>query len=153
MLILTKGSGEGARAGYTVSAARGPDSASAGGLFDHTGAAGQVNSGNDAAAAGGVSGSAGIAVLFAFLGGVILNLMPCVFPVLALKALGFAKAADGGHRQQGIAYLGGVLASFAALAVIIAVLRQGSAALGWGFQFQSPAFVLALALLVLPDGA
>ena len=112
-----------------------------------------MNSGNDAAAAGGVSGSAGIAVLFAFLGGVILNLMPCVFPVLALKALGFAKAADGGHRQQGIAYLGGVLASFAALAAIIAVLRQGSAALGWGFQFQSPAFVLALALLVLPDGA
>ena len=125
VLILTKGGGEGARTGYTVSAARGPDSASAGGLFDHTDAAGQVNSGIAAAASGGVSGSAGIAVLFAFLGGIILNLMPCVFPVLALKALSFAKAADGGHRQQGIAYLGGVLASFAALAAIIAVLREG----------------------------
>ncbi len=147
VLVLTKGGADGARTGYTVSAARGPDSASAGGLFDHTDAAGQVNSGNDAAAAGGVSGNAGIAVFFAFLGGLILNLMPCVFPVLALKALGFAKAADGGHRQQGIAYLGGVLASFAALALLIAVLRQGTAALGWGFQFQSPAFVLALALL------
>ena len=147
VLILTKGGGEGARTGYTVSAARGPDSASAGGLFDHTGAAGQVNSGSSAAASGGVSGSAGIAVFFAFLGGLILNLMPCVFPVLALKALSFAKAANGGHRQQGIAYLGGVLASFAVLAAIIAVFREGSAALGWGFQFQSPAFVLALALL------
>ncbi len=147
VLILTKGGGEGARTGYTVSAARGPDSASAGGLFDHTDAAGQVNSGSSAAASGAVSGSAGIAVFFAFLGGIILNLMPCVFPVLALKALSFAKAANGGHRQQGIAYLGGVLASFAVLAAIIAVLREGSAALGWGFQFQSPAFVLALALL------
>jgi thiol:disulfide interchange protein DsbD len=152
VLILTKGSGEGTRTGYTVSAARGPDSASAGELFDHTDAAGQVNSGNYAAASGGVSGSAGIAVLFAFLGGLILNLMPCVFPVLALKALGFAKASDGGHRQQGIAYLGGVLASFAVLAAIIAVLRQGSAALGWGFQFQSPAFVLVLALLFFVMG-
>ncbi len=147
VLILTKGGGEGARTGYTVSAARGPDSASAGGLFDHTDAAGQVNSGFSAAASGAVSGSAGIAVFFAFLGGLILNLMPCVFPVLALKALSFAKAANGGHRQQGIAYLGGVLASFAVLAAIIAVFREGSAALGWGFQFQSPAFVLALALL------
>jgi len=147
LLVLTGGTGEGSRTGYTISAARGPDSASAGGLFDHTDAAGQVDSATHAAASGGVSGSAGIAVLFAFLGGMILNLMPCVFPVLALKALGFAKAADGGHRQQGVAYLGGVLVSFAALAAVIAVLREGTAALGWGFQFQSPAFVLALALL------
>ncbi len=145
LLVLT--GSEGSRTGYTISAARGPDSASAGGLFDHTDGAGQVDSGTHAAASGGVSGSAGIAVLFAFLGGMILNLMPCVFPVLALKALGFAKAADGGHRQQGVAYLGGVLVSFAALAAAIAVLREGTAALGWGFQFQSPVFVLALALL------
>lgn len=147
LLVLTKGSGEGSRMGYTIAAARMPDSAGAGGLFDHTDAAGRVNSGTQAAAFGGVSGSAGIAMFFAFLGGIILNLMPCVFPVLALKALDFAKAADGGHRQQGIAYLGGVLVSFAALAAVIAFLREGSAALGWGFQFQSPAFVLALALL------
>jgi thiol:disulfide interchange protein len=145
VLILTKG--EDARTGYTISASREPDSASAGGLFDHTDAAGQVDSGAHAAASGAVSGSTGIAMLFAFLGGMILNLMPCVFPVLALKALGFAKAADGGHRQQGIAYLCGVLISFAALAGLIAVLREGTAALGWGFQFQSPAFVLALAML------
>ncbi len=152
VLVLSKGSGEGSRTGYAISAARGPDSTAAGGLFDHTNAAGQVNSGTDAAAAGGVSGSAGLAVLFAVLGGLILNLMPCVFPVLALKALSFAKAADGGHRQQGIAYLCGVLVSFAMLAAVIAVLREGSAVLGWGFQFQSPVFVLALALLFFVMG-
>ncbi|MGO9546449.1 MAG: protein-disulfide reductase DsbD family protein [Rhodomicrobium sp.] len=149
LLVLTK---DGARTGYTVSAARGPDSTSAGGLFGQTGGAGPVKSGSQSAASGGVSGSAGIAVLFAYLGGIILNLMPCVFPVLALKALGFAKAADGGHRRQGLAYLGGVLASFAALAAVIAVLREGSSALGWGFQFQSPAFVLALSLLFFVMG-
>ena len=149
VLILTK---DGARKGYTIAASRGPDSAGAGSLFDHTGAGGQVDSSSQAAASGGVSGSAGIAVLFAFLGGIILNLMPCVFPVLALKAFGFAKAAEGGHRQQGIAYLGGVLASFAMLAAVIAILREGSASLGWGFQFQSPAFVLALALLFFVMG-
>jgi thiol:disulfide interchange protein DsbD len=147
LLVLTKGSGEGARKGYIVAAARGPDSAGAGGLFGRTDAAGASGAGGQSAAASGVSGSAGLAVLFAFLGGIILNLMPCVFPVLALKALSFAKAANGGHKQQGLAYLGGVLVSFLALAAVIAVLREGSVALGWGFQFQSPAFVLALALL------
>jgi thiol:disulfide interchange protein/DsbC/DsbD-like thiol-disulfide interchange protein len=144
LLVLTKGSGEGARKGYIIAAARGPDTASAGGLFS---AAGASSAGGQSAAASGVSGSAGLAVLFAFLGGIILNLMPCVFPVLALKALSFAKAANSGHKQQGLAYLGGVLVSFLALAAAIAVLREGSVALGWGFQFQSPAFVLALALL------
>ena len=147
LLVLTAGSGEGARTGYTVSAARGPDSGAAGGLFGQTNGAGHVNSGSRAAASGGVSGSTWIAVLFAFLGGIILNLMPCVFPVLALKALSFAKAGNGGHREQGVAYLGGVLASFAALAALIVILRGTGAVFGWGFQFQSPSFVLVLALL------
>src|SRR5262249_41716107 len=128
LLVLTKGSGEGSRKAYAIAAARGPDAASAGGLFDPMGAAGSSNSRGQSAAAGSVSGSVGLAVLFAFLGGIVLNLMPCVFPVLALKALSFAKAANGGHKQQGLAYLGGVLASFAALAGAIAVLREGSAA-------------------------
>ncbi|MBI4724091.1 MAG: thioredoxin family protein [Rhodomicrobium sp.] len=148
VLVLTKG---GSRTGYTVTASHGPDSATAGSLTAPSDAAGQGNVATQAASKG-VSGSIGIAVLFAFLGGIMLNLMPCVFPVLALKALGFAKAAEGGHRQQGIAYLGGVLVSFAALAAVIAVLREGSSALGWGFQFQSPAFVLALALLFFVMG-
>jgi thiol:disulfide interchange protein DsbD len=150
LLVLTKGSGEGSRKGYIITAARKPDAASAGALFDHAGSAGSLNpgpSGIQSAGASSAFSSFSLAVLFAFLGGIVLNLMPCVFPVLALKALGFAKAANGGHRQQGLAYLGGVLMSFGGLAVAIAVLREGSAALGWGFQFQSPAFVLALALL------
>ncbi len=85
------------------------------------------------AAAGGISG-AGLAVLFAFLGGAILNLMPCVFPVLALKALAFAKKAEHGHWQQGIAYLGGVLISFGVFAALIVAFREGSAALGLGLS-------------------
>jgi thiol:disulfide interchange protein DsbD len=147
LLVVTKGSGEGSREGYTIAAVRGPDTASAGSLFGRMGATGSISSGVQSAAASGEVTSVRLAVLFAFLGGIVLNLMPCVFPVLALKALSLAKAANGGHRQQGLAYLGGVLVSFSALAAAIAVLREGGAALGWGFQFQSPAFVLALALL------
>jgi thiol:disulfide interchange protein DsbD len=91
------------------------------------------------------------AALFAFLGGVILNLMPCVFPILAMKAAAFAghaherKAAQG----QGLAFLAGVLATFLALAVILIAVRAGGAAVGWGFQLQSPPVVAGLALLML----
>ncbi len=149
LLVLTKG---GKRTGYTVSASRGKDSAAAGSLFDPAGEPGVGSSAvGPAAAAGGVSG-VGLAVLFAFLGGAILNLMPCVFPVLALKALAFAKKAEHGHWQQGIAYLGGVLASFGAIATFIIAFRESSTALGWGFQFQSPAFVLGLAILFFVMG-
>jgi thiol:disulfide interchange protein len=150
LLVLAKDGG--ARTAYVASATRGPDSAAAGGLLDHAG--GSPLGGEalrSASAAGGGSGL-GLAVLFAFLGGAILNLMPCVFPVLALKALAFAKRAEGGHWQQGVAYLFGVLMSFGALAGLILVFRESSAALGWGFQFQSPAFVLALAILFFVMG-
>ncbi len=146
LLVLTKGSDD-SRVGYVVSAARGPDSPTAGGLFDHAnGSTVGGDASRSAMSSGGASGI-GLAVLFAFLGGAMLNLMPCVFPVLALKALAFAKKAEGGHWQQGVAYLAGVLLSFGVFAVLIVIFREGSAALGWGFQFQSPAFVLALALL------
>ncbi len=150
LLVLTGPRGE--RTGYTLSASRGPDTAAAGALFDHAAGSG-VGSGviGSAAAPGGLSG-AGLAVVFAFLGGAILNLMPCVFPILALKALAFAKKAEHGHWQQGVAYLGGVLISFGVFAALIAAFREGSAALGWGFQFQSPAFVLALAILFFVMG-
>ncbi len=88
------------------------------------------------------------AAAFAFLGGLILNLMPCVFPVLALKALSFADARSAGtHARQGFWYLGGVLASFTLFAGAILFLRETGQALGWGFQFQSPEFVLGLAAL------
>jgi thiol:disulfide interchange protein/DsbC/DsbD-like thiol-disulfide interchange protein len=152
VLVLTKGSGDKPRVGYLISARRGPDSAAAGSLFDHASTQGGGKATLQSPAPESALESTAFAVLLAFFGGIVLNLMPCVFPVLALKALGFAKAADGGHRQQGLSYLGGVLASFAALAAIIAAFEQGSAALGWGFQFQSPAFVLALALLFFVMG-
>ncbi len=148
VLVLTKGSGEDSRKGYSLSASLVSKAALGGGGAGISGqaAGGSQGAGSQSAAGASGLGGIGVAMLFAFLGGLVLNLMPCVFPVLALKALSFANA-NGGHREQGVAYLGGVLASFAVLAVIIAVLREGSAALGWGFQFQSPVFVLVLAVL------
>ncbi len=85
----------------------------------------------------------------ALLGGLLLNLMPCVFPVLSLKLLSFAQ--PGQRRRDrvgaGLAYTAGVLVSFVALAGLLLVLRAGGEQLGWGFQLQSPPFVAALALL------
>jgi thiol:disulfide interchange protein/DsbC/DsbD-like thiol-disulfide interchange protein len=94
------------------------------------------------------------ALLFAFLGGLILNLMPCVLPILSLKALTLAGHGghDGAATRSGFVYLAGVLVSFAALAVLLAVLRNAGLAFGWGFQFQSPVFVLAMAALFMALG-
>ena len=90
-----------------------------------------------------------LALAFALVGGVLLNLMPCVFPVLSLKVLGFA--AHGGERRTrvagGVAYTVGVVLSFVALAALLLALRAGGEQLGWGFQLQSPAVVAALAAL------
>jgi len=89
------------------------------------------------------------ALLSALLGGLILNLMPCVFPVLAIKVLAFAKQVDSraAHRSQGLAYTAGVVASFMALGGLMLALRAGGEQLGWGFQLQSPGVVAALAVL------
>lgn len=84
--------------------------------------------------------------LLAFLGGLILNLMPCVFPVLSLKVLGFTHQ-KGHSAAHGSVYALGVIVSFALVAGLLISLRQGGAALGWGFQLQTPWFVAALALL------
>jgi thiol:disulfide interchange protein len=95
------------------------------------------------------------ALLLAFLGGLVLNVMPCVFPLLSLKLLSLAKQAHGRRSQQlghGLAYTAGVLASFAALGGALLVLRAGGQAVGWGFQLQSPIFVAALAYLLLAMG-
>jgi thiol:disulfide interchange protein DsbD len=95
------------------------------------------------------------AILFALLGGLILNLMPCVLPILSLKTLTLAKhgGSDGVEaRHSGYAYFAGVLASFAALAILLAALRSAGLAFGWGFQFQSPVFVLAMAALFFALG-
>jgi thiol:disulfide interchange protein DsbD len=90
-----------------------------------------------------------LALLGALLGGMILNLMPCVFPVLAIKVMSFARHADDrrGHRISGLAYSAGVVLSFLALGALMLALRSAGEQLGWGFQLQSPAVVAALALL------
>ncbi|HWV15062.1 MAG TPA: thioredoxin family protein [Cellvibrio sp.] len=95
------------------------------------------------------------ALLLALAGGLILNLMPCVFPVLSLKALSLVSHAQTSSLQirlQGWAYTAGVLASFALLAAALVILKAGGAEIGWGFQFQSPLFVLAMAYLMFLVG-
>ena len=95
------------------------------------------------------------ALVFALLGGVVLNLMPCVFPVLSIKAISLLQhQGDGGlhARRSGLAYTLGVLASFAALALVLVVLKAAGAQVGWGFQFHSPVFVLIVAYLMLAVG-
>jgi thiol:disulfide interchange protein DsbD len=90
------------------------------------------------------------ALAAALLGGLILNLMPCVFPVLAIKVLAFANAderARRDHHVQGLAYTAGVVGSMLALAALMLALRAGGEQLGWGFQLQSPGVLAALALL------
>ena len=94
-------------------------------------------------------------LLLAILGGLILNLMPCVLPVLSLKALALVKK-SGKEREHtawhGIAYTLGILASFAALAAILLVLQKGGQAVGWGYQMQFPAFVGFLIYLLFAVG-
>ncbi|HEX5452580.1 MAG TPA: protein-disulfide reductase DsbD domain-containing protein [Stellaceae bacterium] len=93
------------------------------------------------------------ALLLAFLGGVVLNLMPCVFPVLSLKVLGFATAVQRAEeRRHGYAYGAGVVLSFALLGGALLGLRAAGAAVGWGFQLQSPIVVALLAYLMLAMG-
>jgi thiol:disulfide interchange protein len=95
------------------------------------------------------------AILLAFVGGIILNLMPCVLPVLSIKVLSLLEHADLTPRQmrlQGLAYSGGVLVSFAAIGGALAGLRAGGAAIGWGFQLQSPLFVGFLIYLLFAVG-
>jgi thiol:disulfide interchange protein DsbD len=87
-------------------------------------------------------------VFFAFLGGLLLNLMPCVFPVLFLKGLALVNSGtEERHklRAHGLVYTAGILVSFWALVALLLGLRAAGATLGWGFQFQSPIFLLVLA--------
>ncbi|HMS05827.1 MAG TPA: protein-disulfide reductase DsbD family protein [Burkholderiaceae bacterium] len=90
-----------------------------------------------------------LALLGAFVGGMILNLMPCVFPILAIKVLGFAQHAHASaeRRLTGAAYAAGVVGSFVLLGALMLALRAAGEQLGWGFQLQSPGVVAVLALL------
>lgn len=95
------------------------------------------------------------ALAFAFFGGIILNLMPCVFPVLSIKVFSLVNHSRMSRRQRhlhGISYTAGVLACFAVFAGIVLAFKAGGAELGWGFQFQSPLFVLFLAYLMFAVG-
>ncbi|HUE65784.1 MAG TPA: protein-disulfide reductase DsbD domain-containing protein [Rhizomicrobium sp.] len=88
-----------------------------------------------------------LALLFAFAGGLILNVMPCVLPILAMKALSLANHGNRG-RSESFAYAAGAVMSFAALGLAIVLLREGGQSVGWGFQLQSPLAVAGFALLV-----
>jgi thiol:disulfide interchange protein DsbD len=95
------------------------------------------------------------ALLFALVGGLILNLMPCVFPVLAMKAAAFARLAVHSRsdmRRDGIAYTLGVLVSFGAMAAAVLAIRSSVGEVSWGFQFQSPIFSLLVAYLFFVVG-
>jgi thiol:disulfide interchange protein DsbD len=91
-----------------------------------------------------------VALASAFIGGLILNLMPCVFPILSMKVIALARHAHGPSlAAQGLAFMGGVVATFLLLAGVLIGARAAGQAVGWGFQLQSPAVVGVLALIML----
>jgi len=91
---------------------------------------------------------------FALMGGLILNLMPCVFPVLSLKALSLSRAGQqlAAQRAEALWYSLGVVVSFVGLAALLLLLRAGGESLGWGFQLQNPLLVALLAFLLFALG-
>jgi thiol:disulfide interchange protein len=94
-------------------------------------------------------------ILLAILGGLILNLMPCVFPVLSIKAIGLveqAKKHPRAVRGKGLVFAAGVISSMLGLAVVLLALRAGGEQIGWGFQLQSPLFVTLMIYLLLGVG-
>ncbi len=114
---------------------------------------GAVSGGAGATGAGDVTALGAIGL--AFLGGVILNLMPCVFPVLFIKALALVQTAgpNAGRerlhvRQHGLAYALGILVSFWAIVAVLLALRATGSQAGWGFQLQSPVFIAVLASFI-----
>lgn len=95
------------------------------------------------------------AIFGALLGGLILNLMPCVFPVISMKALSIAKTAHGERaviRREAWAYTAGVIATFLVLTLLLIALKAAGSEIGWGFQLQSPLVVGGLALLIFTVG-
>ena len=104
-----------------------------------------LDSGDDASSSTGIGLLAAIA--FAFLGGIILNIMPCVFPILSLKALSFTHGSADQHRRASLVYAAGVVVSFMALASVLVAIQQTGQLIGWGFQLQNTGFVIGLAYL------
>jgi thiol:disulfide interchange protein DsbD len=92
---------------------------------------------------------------FAFIGGLLLNIMPCVLPVIALKIFGLVRMAGDQPRQVkrlGIFFSLGILASFLVLALLVILLKGAGEQVGWGFQFQEPLFVVAMSALIFAFG-
>jgi thiol:disulfide interchange protein len=101
------------------------------------------------------SGAIALSLFFAFVGGLLLNLMPCVFPVLSIKVMsimGMSGEQRTNVRKMGVAYSLGILVSFWALVAGLLLLRIGGRQIGWGFQLQSPKFVLVLACVLFIFG-
>lgn len=93
-----------------------------------------------------------LAVLFALIGGLLLNLMPCVFPILSLKVLSLVEQKSAAFRErlkQAVAYTAGILACFSAIAIVLIMIRASGAQLGWGFQMQSPLFLTVMIYILL----
>lgn len=92
-----------------------------------------------------------LAMVGALVGGLLLNLMPCVFPILSLKAISLARAGEtlNNARHEALAYAGGVIATCLMLGAVLLALRAGGSMVGWAFQLQDPRVILALMLLVL----
>lgn len=91
------------------------------------------------------------AILLGFLGGLILNFMPCVLPVVSIKVISLARHAEQHPQQvvkQGLVFCLGIIATFLLLALIVAILQAGGEKLGWGFQFQNPTFLIVMASIV-----
>jgi thiol:disulfide interchange protein len=139
--VLVANGGPGAAAGWAAT-------------VDMAVAAGLVERVSPAATAGAAASMSLIAALgAAFLGGLLLNLMPCVFPVLSLKVLGLAQHRHGAPlAAHGIAFASGVVLSFVLLAGLLIGLQQAGSALGWGFQLQTPWVVAGLTVLFFVIG-
>ncbi|MFN7857106.1 MAG: protein-disulfide reductase DsbD family protein [Acidovorax sp.] len=159
VVLAVQDGGHGAREGYRAELkvlGTWPAAASTVTVSPALEAALQANAAGQAGVAGAVPAPTGAsdlslaaALLGALLGGLILNLMPCVFPVLAIKVMGFTQHAQDrrAHRVSGLAYTAGVVLSFMLLGALMLGLRAAGEAVGWGFQLQSPAVVAGLAAL------
>jgi thiol:disulfide interchange protein DsbD len=145
LLLVT--AADGAELSYQVEAeAVGVDTAALGGLMAATAAGGTGGNG---------SMPLGTVFLFALLGGLILNLMPCVFPVLSLKVLSLASSGKASRREQrlhGLSYTAGVMLAFLTLAAVLLTLQASGSAIGWGFHLQKPWFVAGLIYLFFVMG-
>jgi thiol:disulfide interchange protein/DsbC/DsbD-like thiol-disulfide interchange protein len=141
---------------YEVSAAPGAPLAGAAGTSPPVVTTDAGKGGGSAPSTGDKTAALGLpaAVTFALLGGLILNLMPCVFPVLSMKAAALARhvEAPGRARTEGVAFLIGCVLTFIVLAAVLIAAQKAGQAVGWGFQLQSPGVVVALCLIMLAVG-